>query len=187
MQFTFDTTLVRGSTFSQGIRYSTLLCQSSSPVTIALGSATFAVQSGLAISVGRRVRASVISPVDDTTQFVEGPVTSYSGSALVINVDAIGGNSTYSSWQLSGAVDLTGGTFNASMRLTSVSCAGRSRTPITLAINVTGDPKTGIFTIYLPPDHTLVLGDYRYKVLFTPASSSDKFLVIGGTISVIDE
>lgn len=137
------------------------------------------------------MRASVLLPVEDPSQFVEGPVTSYAGGAIFLNVDQFGGiaGAVYSAWKLSAAVDLTGGSFDASMVFNPDSCAGRQRTPIPLTINVTGDPKTGVFTIYLSPavSATLALGDYTYRILFTPASSSDKFLVVSGTITVSDE
>ncbi len=192
-QFVFNTAIVRGSTFSQGVRYSNFLCQSTTTAALVIGSATFAVQSGLTIPHLIRVRASVIAPpVDDPTQFVEGPEISYNSSLgmLDMTIDTIGGiaGATYSSWALSTAVDLTGTSFLASMRFSPASCAGKARTPQTLTINITGAPTLGIFTMYLTPTQTaaLALGTYTYKVLFTPASSSDKFLVLSGTIEVID-
>lgn len=189
--FIYDTTLVRGSTFSRAIRYSTVVAQSTSDVVIANGAATFAIEAGLSISNGQRMRASLVSPpVDDPTQFVEGTVTSYSGSTLIISVTTTGGDAgtTYSSWQLSTPVDLTGGTFVASMMLSPDTCAGRARPPVAITVNVTGSPTAGVFQLYLTPTQTaaLTLGVYEFKVLFTPASSSDKFLVVSGTITVTD-
>lgn len=142
--------------------------------------------------VGQRLRASLGGPpLDDPTVFVEGPITAYSNGQVTINVDNFGGvaGSVYTSWNLSASVNLSGSSFNASMRFSPANCAGRTRTPVTLTINIPGDPATGVFVIYLSPTQTaaLTLGDYTFKVLFTPSASSDKFLVLSGTITVIDE
>lgn len=189
--FIFDFTITRGASLAKGIRYSKVLCKSSSAVTIALGSATFLVPTGLDVSNGQRIRASLVdTPVTDPTQYIEGTVTSYTGTALIIHVDTISGSAlaSFSSWLLTAPIDLTGGTFNAAMRFGDT-CSGRGRAPVPLTIMVLGDPTVGIFEIYLSPAQTsaLILGTFTYKVLFTPASSSDKFKVVGGTITVIDE
>ncbi len=190
-QFILDIPLIRGATLSKGIRYSSVLCPSSVSAIVQTGSVTFPAQTGLAVAIGQRVRASVFGPVEDPSIFVEGAVTAYANGQITINADTFGGASgaIYISWKLTASVDLTGGTFSAYMRADPDTCAGRQRTPIPLTINVAGDPTTGVFTIYLSPDQTsaLALGDYTYKVLFTPASSSDKLLVVGGTITVSDE
>jgi hypothetical protein len=189
--FIYDTTCVRGATFKPAIRYSYVLCQSTSPAAIYLGPRPLVVPTGLTVSVGQRVRASVISPINDPTQYIEGPVTSYSSTLLTINVDTISGNlgTIYSFWLVTAAVDLTGGTFTAEMRFSNVSCAGRARTPVTLGVIVGTPASKGVFSLYLSPTQTaaLQLGDYQYKVLFSPPSSSDKLLVVSGTISVVDE
>lgn len=118
-------------------------------------------------------------------------MTAYSGTSLTINADAIGGNAgaSYSSWQITLSIDLTGGTFEATMRLAPHSCPGRVRTPVTLTVTLDTDTTNGVFAIYLSPAQTsaLTLGVYGYTVLFSPASSSDKFLVVSGTITVSDE
>ncbi len=155
------------------------------------GSVTFAAQTDLAVVVGQRARASVLGPIEDSSIFVEGAVTAYSNGQLTILVDTFGGvnGATFISWELSASVDLTGSSFEAFMRADPDTCAGRQRTPIPLTITIMGDPKAGVFIIYLPPTATsqLALGSYTYKVLFTPVSSSDKFSVLSGTITVIDE
>lgn len=76
---------------------------STSSVAIGTGSKTFTTQSGLSFVAGDRVR---VTGTFDPTQFVEGAVTSYSSTTLVINVDTIGGSGTLASWDvnLAGAV-----------------------------------------------------------------------------------
>jgi hypothetical protein len=190
--FIYDTTIIRGATFSRAIQYSTSLCQSTTPAAIALGDVTFAAQSGLLVANNNRVRASLAAPpVDDSTQFIEGVVFNYTGGAsLSIHGDTIGGvaGATYSSWYLTVAISLSGATLTASMRLSPASCAGKARTPVSLTIHIATDPATGVFTLYLTPTQTaaLALGDYQYHVLFTPSGSSDKFPILSGTFSVID-
>ncbi len=173
------------------MRYSTVIAQSTSSVVITNGTAVFAIQAGLSLSNGQRVRAVLTAPpVDDSSQFVEGVVASYSGTTLTLTIDTIGGvaGATYSSWTLSTPVNLTGGVFEAKMNIMPDSCAGRSRTPVAISVNVTGNPVFGIFSLYLSPTQTagLILGVYSFKVLFTPSSSSDKFLIVSGTITVTD-
>ncbi len=189
--FTYDTTVLRGATFSRSIRYSLNLCQSTSANDITIGVKTFLVQTGLAVAVGQRIRASLVAPpTDDPTQFVEGTVTAYSGTIITINVDTVGGvpGAIYSSWQLSSAVDLTGAAFTATLILMPDTCAGRQRTPVVITVIVSGDPKFGIFTLYLSPAQTaaLLLAEYQLRVLFTPASSTDKFLILSGIITTND-
>ena len=70
---------------------------SSTSVTIGTGSTSFTTQSGLSYGVGMRARATVIGGGG----WVEGAVTSYSGTTLVIDVDATMGTGSYSDWQLS--------------------------------------------------------------------------------------
>jgi hypothetical protein len=184
-------TLIRGASLSKGIRYSTVLCPSSTVATIKTGSVSFAAQTNLPVVTNQRVRASVLGPVEDPSIFIEGPVTAYANGQITVNADNFGGvnGAIFSSWRLTASVDLTGGTLTGAMRADPDTYAGRQRTPISLTLTVTGNPKTGVFIIYLSPTQTgaLALGNYTYKVLFTPANSSDKFLVLGGTIQVQDE
>lgn len=65
--------------------------------TITTGSKTFTTQSGLAYLPGIRVRvASTASPLN----FMEGQVTSYSGTTLIMNVDLTNGGGTPTSWNI---------------------------------------------------------------------------------------
>jgi hypothetical protein len=71
---------------------------SSSTVAIGTGSRSFETQSGLAYVAGSRARvASAATP----TNFVEGIVTSYSGTTLALTADTIGGTGTLSLWNIS--------------------------------------------------------------------------------------
>lgn len=62
------------------------------------GSKTFTTQSGLAYTAGARVRVS--DAADPTTNWMEGVVTSYSGTSLVFTADLSAGSGTIASWNI---------------------------------------------------------------------------------------
>jgi microcystin-dependent protein len=71
---------------------------SQTPNAVGLGSKTFTTQAGLAYMAGTRTRAaSAATPTD----WMEGIVTSYSGTSLVLNVDTIGTVGSHSDWTFS--------------------------------------------------------------------------------------
>ncbi len=69
---------------------------STSTHSISTGSKTFITQSGLAYVPNQRVR---ISP-GVFNYFIEGTVTSYTATTMVVNIDNITGAGTYSNWVL---------------------------------------------------------------------------------------
>lgn len=81
---------------------------STSTVTVGTGNKTFTVSSGVAWTVGQRLRAST----SDATKVMEGAVVSYTTTTLIINVDYTVGSSSASSWLISitGPVGATGAT-----------------------------------------------------------------------------
>ncbi len=93
-----------GATGATGTGYA---ATSSTNTTIATGSKTFTTQAGLAYLSGLRVRVA-----NSGTNYMEGTVTSYSGTSLVINVDRVIGSGTFTSWNigLAGDAGLTGAT-----------------------------------------------------------------------------
>jgi len=98
-----------GSTGSTGATGPGYAAQSATSTLIATGSKTFTTSSGLAYSAGARVRASSRA---NTANYMEGTVTSYSGTSLVVSVDAVGGSGTFSDWNInvSGLQGATGAT-----------------------------------------------------------------------------
>ena len=80
---------------------------SATSLAIGAGSASFTTQTGLAYTAGARARASSAAP---GSNYIEGLVTSYSGSSLVINVDTTGGAGVHADWDinLAGNVGATG-------------------------------------------------------------------------------
>lgn len=71
---------------------------STTSFAIATGSKTFTgVSTSLAYQVGNYVRASSAA---GGINFMEGPITAYSGGSLIINVTKIGGSGTHTDWNL---------------------------------------------------------------------------------------
>lgn len=68
---------------------------STTSITIGTGSKTFTVASGLPWAQYDRAR---IYDSTDPEKFMEGEVTSYGGTSLVVDVDTIGGTGTIASW-----------------------------------------------------------------------------------------
>lgn len=82
-----------------GIGYYNLTSVSS--VAIATGSKTFTTNLSnisTAFTVGTRVRVAYVTT---PANFMEGVITSFSGTTLVVNVDSIGGSGTYANWTIS--------------------------------------------------------------------------------------
>lgn len=88
-----------GATGATGASYAGT---STTSLAIGTGTKVFTTQSGLAYVVGSRVRAANTA---DTANYMEGRVTSYSGTSLTLSVDVTGGSGTLASWNLSIAGD----------------------------------------------------------------------------------
>ena len=67
-------------------------------LAIGTGSKTFTTQSGLTFSAGQTVRAHYTAY--GTANYMQGTVTSYSGTTLVLNVTSVTGSGTYADWVL---------------------------------------------------------------------------------------
>lgn len=76
---------------------------SASSLAIGDGAKTFVTQAGLAYVAGQRVRASYVE--DAPARYMEGLVTSYSGTSLVVLVDRIFGEGTLDDWLIGIAGD----------------------------------------------------------------------------------
>lgn len=70
---------------------------STTNLTIGSGSKTFTTQSGKSFEVGRYL---LIVADSDTTQWMFGQVTTYSGTTLIVNVTANAGSGTFSAWSI---------------------------------------------------------------------------------------
>jgi hypothetical protein len=99
-----------GPTGANGLGYAGLTSSTSN--TVGTGSLTFTTNlsdTQTAFAVGERVRiAYTVTP----TNYVEGIITSFSGTTLIMTSDATGGSGTYTSWNIgvAGNVGATGAT-----------------------------------------------------------------------------
>jgi hypothetical protein len=87
-----NTDLQNNSTFQASYPWT---ATSTSTNTVGLGIQTFSVSSGLTIGLGNN--AEILS---GTTLYMSGVVTAYNGTNLVIDVTAINGSGTFSTWTL---------------------------------------------------------------------------------------
>lgn len=86
-----------GSTGTTGATGAGYYATSTTSLAIGTGSKAFTTQSGLAYSAGARVRASSAA---NTSNWMEGLVTSYSGTTLAVNVTHTNGSGTLADWNL---------------------------------------------------------------------------------------
>lgn len=99
-----DFTIPRGNTGTTGATGAGYSATSSTSNTIASsGSKTFTTQTGLAYTAGARVRAADTGA--PSTNYIEGVVTSYSGSTLTFTADYSAGSGTLTAWSLNLAGD----------------------------------------------------------------------------------
>jgi hypothetical protein len=86
-----------GATGSPGPAGPGYTATSGTSVLVSNGAKTFVTQAGLAYSVGARARAASDGA---PTNWMEGQVTAYSGTSLVINVDLTNGSGTFADWTI---------------------------------------------------------------------------------------
>ena len=115
-----------------GIGYYNLTSVSS--VAIATGSKTFTTNLSnisTAFTVGTRVRVAYVTT---PANYMEGVITSFSGTTLVVNVDSIGGSGTYANWTVSVAgIQGSNGVTSFSGNSTGLTPATATTGAITLA------------------------------------------------------
>lgn len=70
---------------------------SNTSTPIGTGSKVFTTQSDRQWSVGERLRLASLA---DVNNFMEGPITAYTGTSLTVNVDLVGGSGTFTDWQI---------------------------------------------------------------------------------------
>jgi len=140
-----------------GIGYYNLTSVSS--VAIATGSKTFTTNLSnisTAFTVGTRIRVAYVTT---PANYIEGVITSFSGTTLVVNVDSIGGSGTYANWTISvagiqGSNGVTSITGTANQVIASASTGAvtlslpqsinSGATPTFVGTNFTGIPNTGL-------------------------------------------
>ena len=131
-----------------GIGYYNLTSVSS--VAIGTGSKTFTVNlsnTSTAFTVGTRVRVAYVTT---PANFMEGVITSFSGTTMIVNVDSIGGSGTYANWTVSvagiqGSNGVTSITGTANQVIASAS-TGAVTLSLPQSISTTSSPTFNIVT-----------------------------------------
>lgn len=126
--------------------------------SVGTGSKSFSTQSGIAWSVGQRVRAH-----DGGTRIIEGEITSYSGTTLTIDADYGEGSGSATSWTISiaGAVGATG----------SAGSAG-----------ATGPQGVNAYGLTIAPATVAALN--QYQITFNPSSNGGSWMATGQMIYI---
>jgi len=82
----------------QGAGSGRIIARSTSSVAVGTGLKTFTTQSGLSVTASQKPRISVTGT---RATYMEGTVSSYSGTTLVMNITSTGGSGTYVRWIIS--------------------------------------------------------------------------------------
>ena len=157
-----------GATGSAGPSYQ---ATSTSSVTIGTGSKSFTLaENGRGYTVNQRLRAS-----NSATNYMEGTVTSYSGTTLIINVDRVGGSGTLASWN----VNITGDAGPANSITAGSVTTGSPGT--NASVNITGTAPNQVIEFTIPRGATGTTGATG------PQGSSGAAATIAvGTITTLD-
>jgi len=100
-QMVFGSDVVISASASDPFQYyeaAPFVATSTTSLLIAVASKTFTTQAGLDIYPGAFIRAVSAA---DAANYMEGDVTSYTGTTLIVNVTAIGGAGTLADWEIS--------------------------------------------------------------------------------------
>ncbi len=169
-----------GSTGSTGATGPGYAATSTTSVAIGTGSKSVTTQAGLAYVANLRVRIA-----NDASNYMEGTVTSYSGTSLVVSVDRIVGSGTFASWTIGLAGDVgagntpTGGTAgSASLTSTSTTYAAPSTgTAASNSVTVTGSRTVLVVLTATCSNSTTNNGCYMSFAMSgaTTQASSDSF------------
>lgn len=134
---------------------------STSSVAIGTGSKTFTTQAALAYSANARVRVAY-----DASNYMEGVVTSYSGTSLAVNVDRVVGSGTYASWTINLAGDVGASGASSGVVGTAIfSASGGTigNTYYSGCISSVTRSSTGVFVVHLSPSQQ------NFTVSITPS------------------
>lgn len=153
---------------------------SSTSTTIGTGSKGFVVNTSSgnsAYTVGTRVR---ISDQANTANFMEGPITAYSGTSMTVNVENYGGSGTIAAWNFSVAgIQGSNGVTYFSGGTTGLTPATPTIGSITLGgtLVIANGGTNGSAT---PTAGAVPYGDGT-KYAFSSAGLTGEFLISGGT------
>lgn len=93
-------------------------------LAIGTGSKTFTTQAGWPYQVGARVRVTAST---DSTKWMEGVLTTYSGTTFTINIDKTNGSGTFASWNFNVAGQPGAGDLSSANNLSDLSNPATAR------------------------------------------------------------
>jgi hypothetical protein len=129
-----NTTQIATTAFTLANRGDRYLTTSTSSHSLTSGSKTFTVQSGLSYSPTQDV--TIVYDLDPTNKHMHGVVTSYSGTTLVVNVEAVEGTGgPFTAWTIN-----VGGLLTAQGALLEVNNLSDVANPATALTNIGGVP-----------------------------------------------
>jgi hypothetical protein len=159
---------------------------STTSLLIATGAQTFTTQAGFAYVAGNYVRASSAA---NGANFMEGTVTSYSGTSLVLNVTKVGGSGTKADWGFSVSGAPGAGDLISTNNLSDLTNAGTARTNLGLAIGTNVQAFDAQLFSNIPQNsqsaaYQLVLTDGSKHILHPSADTTARIFTIPANASV---
>lgn len=154
---------IKGPTGSTGPGYAAT--SATSLTTAGSGSKTFTTQAGLAYSVGARIRATSAGSGD----WMEGVVTSYSSTTLIVTMDLNSGTGTRSDWNI-----------NLAGQRGATGAAGPSNITTSTATDISGILKGNGATVTTAVANT----DYQDVITVSSSGTSGAATLVGSTLNV---
>jgi hypothetical protein len=159
---------------------------SATSFTVGTGSKAFTTQAGLAYQVGNYVRASSAA---NGANYMEGPVTAYSGTTLTINVTKIGGSGTLNDWAFAVSGAPGAGDLISTNNLSDVSNAGTARSNLGLAIGTNVQAFDAQLFSNIPQNsksaaYTTVLTDAQKHIFHPSADTTARTFTIDSNANV---
>lgn len=180
-----------GSTGATGSGYG-----GTSTSSVAIGSSgtkTWTTQSGYAYVAGQRVRVAY-----DASNYIEGTVSSYSGTTFSITADRSVGSGTYTSWTIGAAGDVgatgTAGTAGAAGAAATISVGSTTTGAAGSSASVTnsGSSSAATFNFTIPRGDTGATGpntglDYAFNTATSGDPGAGKVLFNSATIASVTQ
>ncbi len=161
---------------------------STTSLTIGTGSKTFTTQASLAYLAGNRIRAA--SAANPTVNYMEGVITSYSGTSMVVTIDRVAGSGTLADWNIgiagdNGAAGSAGAAATIAVGTTTTGAAGSSA-----SVTNSGSSSAATFNFTIPQGAVGATGpntglDFAFNTATTGDPGSGKVGYSSATLASI--